>query len=719
MAGLPQYQSQDLLQQISVVRQPDAGAGLMALSRQSAALASKLGTEAEKADVTESQAAAERTAMRDEEGNLVPTPPLRPDSGNHADAVFNARIRERYAAEFNVDNKSTAEQFRVQANGDPQAFKALWQAHAEVTLGAVDPNFKAQAQDLLVSLGNQEYNGLLVRKQAQDNALAETDWRSNKESQEQDLISLAASGGTNTPAYKQAIERFNATINGGIESRFIGPDQAANIRQQVADEGEAYAVAKHAVDAYIAAGRGADGQAAAQKLLDGLDDPNLKISERQRLYIRGVAQSQIAKHEAIRQQQVSAITDEAKPVLDKIHLGVNLPSGTVDELRRRLVAVGATKQAAELEQASLLQQQITAAGRQPLSVIKDQLAAIAPKMQDGTATELEAHLASVLPKVYAAKAEALKNDALSYGAQAHPDLVGTLVPVDWSKPPEEVIPQLQKRVDQASRLTDYEKVYTPPLTAGELGQLSNAIATMNADQRAALSATLADGLGPTQLPKVLSILMKNKDSDSRLFATAAGISTVDRETGRRILFGADVLKANKNVLPANDTQLRSTLQNELGDAFALRPDARGAVVQAAQALYAYDANAKGDFSQTLDRTRLLNAMDRVTGGVLDFNGHKIIAPERGMTQSQFDGVMDAIPDSLLAGAHSADGRPVTADLLRRYGTLRSIGDGRYQVKIGGYDVLAGAAPGASFVLDLRGITAKPPPGLDIPAMGGL
>lgn len=127
-----------------------------------------------------------------------------------------------------------------------------------------------------------------------------------------------------------------------------------------------------------------------------------------------------------------------------------------------------------------------------------------------------------------------------------------------------------------------------------------------------------------------------------------------------------------------------------------------------KARYADLSAQAADTSGKLNPDRLTQAVDDVTGGVLDHNGGKLIAPQRGMPQATFDKVMAGITDNDLAGVSTLAGEPVGANYLRNNATLESVGDGRYFVKLGkdplrpvyAYQGANGEAP-QKFVLDLR------------------
>jgi len=138
---------------------------------------------------------------------------------------------------------------------------------------------------------------------------------------------------------------------------------------------------------------------------------------------------------------------------------------------------------------------------------------------------------------------------------------------------------------------------------------------------------------------------------------------------------------------------------------------RGAVVARYADLTAQDPAGRKEFSAD----RLQRAVDDVTGGILDHNGMKFIAPARGMSQANFDRVLFGLNDQDLAGVTTLAGEPVTAAYLQRTARLESYGNGQYRVQLGSdperpiYAVTgANTELPRPFVLDLRGRQPGPP-----------
>lgn len=125
------------------------------------------------------------------------------------------------------------------------------------------------------------------------------------------------------------------------------------------------------------------------------------------------------------------------------------------------------------------------------------------------------------------------------------------------------------------------------------------------------------------------------------------------------------------------------------------------------ARYADLAAQAGDTKYSAARVE--QAVQDVTGGTAAHNGRTVIVPARGMTQSQFDGVLQSVTDWDLDGVTTLNGAPITADYLRNSAQLENAGDGRYFVTLGrdparpvyAYQYANTEIPN-KFILDLRG-----------------
>ena len=222
---------------------------------------------------------------------------------------------------------------------------------------------------------------------------------------------------------------------------------------------------------------------------------------------------------------------------------------------------------------------------------------------------------------------------------------------------------------------------------------------------------LADGLGAKWLPRVLHALIDG-DREARVFSLAAGIAQENPLTARNIFQGQTIIEGNKGILPANSATFRTDTKG-LRDALWRRPEMAAALLDTTLAYYAYSSNLAGDYSGTFDKDRFDDAVSQTVGSIVSYNGSPVVAPQRGMTQTDFDRLMASLDnDDLGEPIYARNGGRVTASDITRFGQLASIGDGRYEVRIGGYDV--SDAQGRRYILDLRNVTPKPwaPSGFD-------
>ena len=230
---------------------------------------------------------------------------------------------------------------------------------------------------------------------------------------------------------------------------------------------------------------------------------------------------------------------------------------------------------------------------------------------------------------------------------------------------------------------------------------------------AALDQNLPEAVRNATLAKI-----GEKGPAAMISATAGALQREAPDIAASILRGQQAEQANKGYVPGQGAEHQAFTEH-LGEllppsifSLAARTDPNGPMAVAAGAIKARYADLSAlanDTSGKYNADRLEQAVTDVTGGVLEHNGQKLIAPSRGMTQGQFDMVMAGITDRDLASVSSLAGEPISADYLRQNAQLESIGSGRYLVRLGrdaarpiyAYQNANSEAP-SKFVLDLRG-----------------
>lgn len=208
----------------------------------------------------------------------------------------------------------------------------------------------------------------------------------------------------------------------------------------------------------------------------------------------------------------------------------------------------------------------------------------------------------------------------------------------------------------------------------------------------------------------------SEKTDTRAFAAAGALYGVNPEVAEGIIRGRQLLRENSLLAPkqtdANMADIDGIMPMKM---FAPALEgARQVLLDAATARYADLSHLVGDTSGNLNQDRMQQAVDEVTGGALDMNGATVIAPRYGMSQDEFDAMLDGLTDADLAGAVTADGTPIKAEEVRRYGRLRALAAGEYVLEFGpdggepSYAVASRFTAddrmggfGGPFVLDLR------------------
>jgi muramidase (phage lysozyme) len=312
------------------------------------------------------------------------------------------------------------------------------------------------------------------------------------------------------------------------------------------------------------------------------------------------------------------------------------------------------------------------------------------------------------------KAEKRLSD-LPFTEAAHRGWISDPQPIDFSNA-DALGPALAQRGAMSNRIAGMNHSAPPAALEGdELKQVQGMLATPDVATKTRIFSALA-ALPPDVYSATLAKLGAN-DTDSMVTAAAGSMMRDAQPVAESILRGQQTIKTNKEFLPKGTGETadwnRRFDEQLPASVFSLgaRTDATGsyAVAQGlVKARYADLSAQLSDTSGSLNPGRLQTAIDDVTGGILNLNGGKLIAPRRGMSQTDFERTMYGVTDNDLAGVTSASGQPITADYLRENATLESVGGGRYQVKLGKDPLLpvyayqyANTEMPQKFVLDLR------------------
>jgi hypothetical protein len=206
------------------------------------------------------------------------------------------------------------------------------------------------------------------------------------------------------------------------------------------------------------------------------------------------------------------------------------------------------------------------------------------------------------------------------------------------------------------------------------GRVFNALSTLPEDVRNATLAKIGSGRPDLMVSVAAGSMMKSAP-----------------DIGASIIRGQAAIAMDKGYVPSKGSEAAAFDQKfdeqipASTFSLAARTDASGpyAVAQGmVKARYADLSAQSADTTGKPNPERLTQAVNDVTGGILDYNGGKLIAPVRFMPQATFDRTMYGLTDADLAGVSTLNGQPVGANYLRDSATLESAGDGRYYVKLG-------------------------------------
>ena len=320
-----------------------------------------------------------------------------------------------------------------------------------------------------------------------------------------------------------------------------------------------------------------------------------------------------------------------------------------------------------------------------------------------------------LERKNAAITTGLAENPISTTVQNFPDRFGQPGPLNL-KDPEELAAGLQQRAKIAQfAAQNWQTGPNSALDAADLKQIQGALDTNDP----AVKAQIFSGLA-TLPPDVRAATLKKlggNDPATMADAAAGSLMRSAPEIAQSIFRGQNAMKANPKTDPEHETSGKASYAADLdknlpSTIFSLpaRTNPSGDYATMAAMVKARYADLSAQDGKTdYSAPRVEQAVNDVTGGVLAHNGAKIIAPSRGMSQPQFDSVMQGITDKDLAGVTTLNGQPITPGYLRGAAHLESVGEGRYLVTLGGSAEkpiyafqYANTERPTPFVLDLRG-----------------
>lgn len=597
--------------------------------------------------------------------------------------------QKQQAARFIADAELSARQkqveLREQHRYDPEGFSKAWQEHTNGVLGSTEPSLVPELRVMLGQEGLRAQNELTRERASRDEGLAKQSHLARLDMSEQDLLTVAASGGTGEEIVQARLDYENV-LNSAVSFGFMARDEADRRMMGVNSRAVAESVTVNVRSVYDAKGAEAATQLVRQQLLEKQPD-GVTVADARGAAARAMAE--IRQMESSRKAALSEAKVTATELKGLMRQGVLVPPAEVEQAAAALRGAGGGTEAAELLDMHGQVRVLNDLARLPPLEQEQALVVLERQAEAG---QVDPFLLREMRELPGRTRTALNQDPMGHAARIG---VVQLKPIDWTGDAAAFEATMVERRQSAGVVEQqYGLATIPPLTRDEIAGLKNAYDRADAAGRTVILGRLAKGLDGDRLTSTL----KEVAGERPVFAWAGGLFKTNPDVALSVVRGEAVMAADKKTVPSVDQAFQSAVTDYLGEAMAVTPQARAAAVQAAMARYADLSATAGDLSGTLDEDRLEQALSDVTGGVGRWNGRKVVLPP-GVDEERFETLLDGLSDADLAGAVTAKGTAVKASDFRKLGTLVDYGNGRYLVDLGGagYVQRVGGGP---FVLDL-------------------
>lgn len=289
----------------------------------------------------------------------------------------------------------------------------------------------------------------------------------------------------------------------------------------------------------------------------------------------------------------------------------------------------------------------------------------------GTLTPGQADVMADLERRYSAITKGLKDNPISTAVQNFPDKFKAIPPLNLQDPA-----QLAAGLKMRGQVAQFAQAnwQTGPLSALDKADLDQVKAVVDGQDPVAKTqvfsalSTLPEDVRNATLGK-----LAEKGGPNMAVSVAAGAMLQSApDVAQSIMRGQQALKTDKAFWPAGGAEATAATQ-AIGKALpptvfgvAARTDPTGPYATAmgmVRARYADLSAQAGDVSGKFNGERLTAAINDVTGGVLSHNGAPLIAPQRGMSQADFDRVISGITDADLGNAPQVDNFKAATEAL--------------------------------------------------------
>lgn len=282
-----------------------------------------------------------------------------------------------------------------------------------------------------------------------------------------------------------------------------------------------------------------------------------------------------------------------------------------------------------------------------------------------------------------------KDDAMSAGAKLY-NL--KLEPMPWGGKTQDIANALALRSDIANKISaNRDGIQVSLLTNEEMEGLRNTLAASPPQKTEMIFRILSNMPADKQEQFAVQLAGQKGTGNFLSHSYAASMSLFsskdpeDQAAASKILKGAAIRKnEGAKAPPVNDAAWQQALQDSLGNVFRdkFATGVPKVISDAIASAYTYDMFMAGTPSSPAPDIDVLNrAVKQVVGSTVIKRGQAFFPPVRGMTEYDVDKVLSTLTDADLGELRTTEGKPVTADAIRRSAQFSSIQDGRYMVRI--------------------------------------
>jgi len=236
----------------------------------------------------------------------------------------------------------------------------------------------------------------------------------------------------------------------------------------------------------------------------------------------------------------------------------------------------------------------------------------------------------------------------------------------------------QQRILDAVRSRDPQAPQMA-LTEDQTQAFKSAYQNATPDERARMLGEMAQSLRGDVLTATLSKIVE-RDESANVMASAGVLMSRNPALARSVIRGEQAM--NAGVVKIDTSLAYRTALQELMPANMLPARQRSGIEEVVRARYADLSVAANDTSGQVDARRLRQAVNDVTGGVINWGGHSVLAPWPGATYGEFRQAVRSLTDADISGAVDRAGNRIDLTQIQRTAKFFNVGDGVYGVFFG-------------------------------------